>query len=168
MGSSYTSDLTPEGIRADGARRPSIWPQLTTEDPHAGLARRRELGSLAGDLKLYSATTSRARDADRKIDAGEARRSRRARLRSAHHQFRRRLVRFQRRRPRFRQLARLRRARIAPATVRFRAVPVATQNGSRWSATTGSPSRAISAVSKTAEARGPHRRRARAFAAWAR
>ncbi len=53
-GSSYTSDLSAGGVRQmvraalDGAA-------VTTEDPQAGLPDQDQLGSLAGDLRLYSA-----------------------------------------------------------------------------------------------------------------
>jgi PmbA protein len=53
MGSSYTSDLTPEGIR-QMVRSAVDLAGLTTEDPHAGLPDAEELGSIAGDLRLYS------------------------------------------------------------------------------------------------------------------
>lgn len=52
-GSSYTSDLSPEGI--DRLVRSAIeLAEITTEDPHAGLPEAEELGSIAGDLGLYS------------------------------------------------------------------------------------------------------------------
>ena len=52
MGSSYTSDLTPEGIR-QMVRSAIDLAALTTEDPHSGLPDAEELGSLEGDLQLY-------------------------------------------------------------------------------------------------------------------
>ena len=52
-GSSYTSDLSPEGI--DLLLKSAIeLAEVTTEDPHAGLPEPEELGSVAGDLRLYS------------------------------------------------------------------------------------------------------------------
>jgi PmbA protein len=52
-GASYTSDLSPEGIAklVDSAVELA---DITTEDPHADLPGREELGSLPGDLQLYS------------------------------------------------------------------------------------------------------------------
>jgi len=57
MGASYTSDLTPEGIR-QMVRSAIDLAALTTEDPHAGLPEAEELGSLAGDLQLFSGETA--------------------------------------------------------------------------------------------------------------
>ena len=54
MGSSYTSDLSPEGIR-HMVRSAVDLASLTTEDPHAGLPDADELGSIGGDLGLFSA-----------------------------------------------------------------------------------------------------------------
>ena len=54
MGASYTSDLTPEGIRKMVGSAVDL-ASLTTEDPHAGLPDADEMGSIAGDLRLYSA-----------------------------------------------------------------------------------------------------------------
>lgn len=51
-GSSYTSDLTPEGIR-HLVKSALELADVTTEDPHAGLPEAGELGSIAGDLELY-------------------------------------------------------------------------------------------------------------------
>ena len=69
MGSSYTSDLTPEGIRqmVDSAVDLA---QLTTEDPQSGLPDASELGSIPGDLKLFSDEVATLA-ADRKIDAAK-------------------------------------------------------------------------------------------------
>jgi len=52
-GSSYTSDLSPSGVEklVDSAIELA---DITTGDPHAGLPEREELGSLSGDLQLYS------------------------------------------------------------------------------------------------------------------
>jgi PmbA protein len=53
-GASYTSDLSAEGIEKL-VRSAMELAEITTEDPHAGLPERDELGSIAGDLRLYSA-----------------------------------------------------------------------------------------------------------------
>src|SRR5579872_1706797 len=53
MGASYTSDLTPEGIR-QMVRSAIDLAALTTEDPYAGLPDADELGSISGDLGLFS------------------------------------------------------------------------------------------------------------------
>ncbi|MBM3957408.1 MAG: TldD/PmbA family protein, partial [Gemmatimonadetes bacterium] len=52
-GSAYTSDLSSEGLQrmVDSALASA---SVTTEDPHAGLPDPGELGSLDGDLRLYS------------------------------------------------------------------------------------------------------------------
>ncbi|MEX2261958.1 MAG: metallopeptidase TldD-related protein [Bryobacteraceae bacterium] len=52
-GSSYTSDLTPEGIERL-VRSAMELAGITTEDPYLGLPEPSELGSIPGDLKLYS------------------------------------------------------------------------------------------------------------------
>ncbi|MBM3795726.1 MAG: TldD/PmbA family protein [Acidobacteria bacterium] len=52
-GSSYTSDLTPEGLRMM-VRQAVDLAKITTEDPHAGLPDAAELGQIAGDLQLAS------------------------------------------------------------------------------------------------------------------
>lgn len=51
-GSAYTSDLSTDGIR-QMVKAALELADVTTEDPHAGLPEREELGSLAGDLGLY-------------------------------------------------------------------------------------------------------------------
>ena len=53
VGSSYTSDLTPDGIAQmlDAAFEIG---EITTEDPFAGLPDAGDLGKLDGDLQLYS------------------------------------------------------------------------------------------------------------------
>jgi PmbA protein len=51
-GSSYTSDLSGEGIR-HLVRSAVELADITTEDPHAGLPEPAELGSIGGDLGLY-------------------------------------------------------------------------------------------------------------------
>lgn len=53
VGSSYTSDLSLEGIRKMVGQAMEN-AGITSEDPHAGLPDPSELGTLAGDLKLYS------------------------------------------------------------------------------------------------------------------
>jgi PmbA protein len=57
MGASYTSDLTPEGIR-QMVRSAIDLAALTTEDPHADLPDSGELGSLKTDLQLFSNETA--------------------------------------------------------------------------------------------------------------
>jgi PmbA protein len=69
MGSSYTSDLTPEGIR-QMVRSAIDLASLTTEDPHAGLPDAAELGSIEGDLQLFSEDVA-GLPAERKIDAAK-------------------------------------------------------------------------------------------------
>jgi PmbA protein len=53
-GSSYTSDLSKEGIERLVKSAVEL-AAVTTEDPHAGLPEREELGSIEGDLQLYCA-----------------------------------------------------------------------------------------------------------------
>jgi PmbA protein len=57
MGASYTSDLTPEGIR-QMVRSAIDLAALTTEDPFSGLPDAEEFGSIKGDLKLFSNRTA--------------------------------------------------------------------------------------------------------------
>jgi PmbA protein len=57
MGASYTSDLTAEGIRSMVHSAVDL-AGLTTEDPHAGLPDREELGKIEGDLRLFSNRTA--------------------------------------------------------------------------------------------------------------
>jgi PmbA protein len=52
-GSSYTSDLSPDGIR-HLVKSAIELAEITTDDPHAGLPEPGELGKIEGDLKLYS------------------------------------------------------------------------------------------------------------------
>jgi len=66
-GSSYTSDLSREGIERL-VRSAVELADVTTEDPHAGLPEPAELGKLDGDLKLYSPDVERL-ETDFKIDA---------------------------------------------------------------------------------------------------
>ena len=51
-GSSYTSDLSPEGV-AKMVNAALALARITSEDPHAGLPEAADLGALAGDLQLY-------------------------------------------------------------------------------------------------------------------
>jgi PmbA protein len=53
-GSSYTSDLSPQGIE-HLVKSAIELADITTEDPHAGLPDPDEFGSIDGDLGLYSA-----------------------------------------------------------------------------------------------------------------
>jgi PmbA protein len=53
-GSSYTSDLSPEGIQ-HLVKSAIELADITTEDPHAGLPEPDEFGSVEGDLGLYAA-----------------------------------------------------------------------------------------------------------------
>jgi PmbA protein len=65
-GSSYTSDLSAEGI--DRLVRSAVEiADITSEDPHAGLPDPDELGSVPGDLQLYSAAIENL-DPARNID----------------------------------------------------------------------------------------------------
>ena len=66
VGSSYTSDLSREGIRRLVESALEI-AAISTEDPHAGLPDPSELGSLSGDLQLYSDDISRI-DTSQRID----------------------------------------------------------------------------------------------------
>jgi PmbA protein len=52
-GSSYTSDLSPQGIAVLVASAIELG-AITTEDPHAGLPDAGDLGSIGGDLRMYS------------------------------------------------------------------------------------------------------------------
>ena len=53
-GSSYTSDLSAEGIERLVKSAIEL-AEVTTDDPHAGLPEAEELGALSGNLDLYSA-----------------------------------------------------------------------------------------------------------------
>ncbi len=57
MGASYTSDLTPEGVR-QMVRSAIDLAALTTDDPFAGLPEPEELGSIGADLRLFSDETA--------------------------------------------------------------------------------------------------------------
>ncbi len=65
-GSSYTSDLSPEGLRAM-VRQAAELAKITTEDPFAGLPDADELGKLSLDLGLYSPDTATI-EAARKVE----------------------------------------------------------------------------------------------------
>ncbi len=69
MGSSYTSDLTPEGIR-HMVRSAIDLAAVTTEDPQAGLPDADELGSIKGDLRLFSEDVA-GLPAELKIDSAK-------------------------------------------------------------------------------------------------
>jgi len=69
MGSSYTSDLTPEGIR-HMVRSAIDLASVTTEDPHADLPDADELGSIEGDLQLFSEDVA-GLPAELKIDSAK-------------------------------------------------------------------------------------------------
>jgi PmbA protein len=66
VGSSYTSDLTPEGIRELVNSAIEI-AAISTEDPHAGLPDPSDLGALPGDLQLNSTDISHT-DTDFRIE----------------------------------------------------------------------------------------------------
>jgi PmbA protein len=68
-GSSYTSDLSEEGI-AHLVKSAVELAAITTEDPHAGLPEPEELGSIEGDLQLYCADVAQLETAV-KIDAAK-------------------------------------------------------------------------------------------------
>lgn len=65
-GSSYTSDLSPEGVERLVQSAIEL-ADITTEDPHAGLPEPHEFGSIDGDLQLYSADVETL-DTELKID----------------------------------------------------------------------------------------------------
>lgn len=64
MGGSYTSDLSPEGIRQMVQSAIEL-AAVTTEDPFAGLPDPAELGSIKEDLKLFSNETANLATEDR-------------------------------------------------------------------------------------------------------
>jgi len=68
-GSSYTSDLSRDGIERL-VRSAIELADVTTEDPHAGLPEAEELGKIEGDLELYSPEAERL-ETDCKIDAAK-------------------------------------------------------------------------------------------------
>ena len=89
MGASYTSDLTPDGIR-QMVRSAIDLAALTSEDPHAALPDPDELGSLQTDLTALFSDETAELATERRIEI--ARRAEAAALlarRPAHHQLRR-------------------------------------------------------------------------------
>ena len=68
-GSSYTSDLSEEGIGRLVKSAVEL-AAVTTEDPHAGLPEPEELGSLAGGLELYCADVGQL-ETERKIESAK-------------------------------------------------------------------------------------------------
>ena len=66
VGSSYSSDLSPEGIETM-VRAAVELAKISTEDPHAGLPEVEELGQLQGDLELFDPAIA-ALETDWKID----------------------------------------------------------------------------------------------------
>jgi PmbA protein len=77
-GSAYTSDLSADGLR-HMVRSAMELAEITSEDPHAGLPDPADLGSVAGDLGLYSGDVERL-ETELKIDT--ARRAEDAALRT--------------------------------------------------------------------------------------
>jgi PmbA protein len=65
-GSSYTSDLSPEGVKQMVSQAIEL-AAVTTADPFAGLPDASEFGSIPGDLQLYSADVAQL-EASAKID----------------------------------------------------------------------------------------------------
>jgi PmbA protein len=65
-GSSYTSDLSAEGVRQLVAQAMEL-ASVTTEDPFAGLPDAQEFGAISGDLQMYSADVE-ALEAAKKIE----------------------------------------------------------------------------------------------------
>ncbi len=65
-GSSYTSDLSPDGI-ASWYEAALALAKITSEDPHAGLPEREDLGQLKGDLRMYDPSIEQMETA-RKIE----------------------------------------------------------------------------------------------------
>ena len=65
-GSSSTSDLSPEGIR-HLVRSAMDLAAITNDDPHAGLPDPKEMGSIEGDLRLFSPDVAQL-ETDLKID----------------------------------------------------------------------------------------------------
>lgn len=70
VGSAYTSDLSEEGLRRMVASAAAL-ASISTDDPHAGLPDAADLGSLEGDLRLYSDSVERLEPA-RKIELARA------------------------------------------------------------------------------------------------
>lgn len=69
-GSSYTSDMSPEGLRAMVSRAVDL-AKITTEDPYAGLPDADQLGKLDTDLQLLSPDVAGI-EAARKIELARA------------------------------------------------------------------------------------------------
>jgi PmbA protein len=69
MGASYTSDLTPEGIRQMVHSAVDL-ASATSEDPNAGLPDPSDLGTIPGDLQLYSEDVAKL-PTELKIDAAK-------------------------------------------------------------------------------------------------
>jgi len=69
-GSSYTSDLSPEGIAKMVGAALALG-RITSEDPYAGLPDASELGRLSGDLELYDEAIERM-ETDAKIEQARA------------------------------------------------------------------------------------------------
>jgi PmbA protein len=65
-GSAYTSDLSREGV-ATMVEKALELSKITSEDPHAGLPERADLGSIADDLQLYDPAIERM-ETEFKID----------------------------------------------------------------------------------------------------
>jgi len=65
-GSSYTSDLSREGIEKMVAAALEL-AKITSEDPYAGLPEREDLGQISGDLQLYDDSIARM-EADWKVE----------------------------------------------------------------------------------------------------
>ncbi len=75
-GSSYTSDLSGDGI--DRLLKSAIeLADITTDDPHAGLPEPEELGKIEGDLGMYSASVA---DLDTELKIETAKRTEEAAL----------------------------------------------------------------------------------------
>ena len=104
-GSAYTSDLSAEGMSRMVASALEL-ASITTEDPHAGLPDAAELGATLRRPAALLRGSRESRNAGEDRD-GARRRSRCARRRPAHHQFRRSFVRFAPGAARVRQLARI-------------------------------------------------------------
>ena len=116
VGSAHTSDLSSDGVRQMVESALAI-AAISTEDPYADLPDASELGSLDGDLELYS-DDIHGIDTPGAHSSGARNRRGRAFLGPAHHKFRRRFVQRIFRPARVRQLARIFWAAIEPAVAR--------------------------------------------------
>ena len=105
-GSSYTSDLSRDGVQSMVHAAVDL-AEITTEDPHAGLPEPAEFGPLSGDLRLFD----RDRPYGDRVQnrSGQARRRSRALRRPADPEFRRCVLRFEYGRALLRQFERFRR-----------------------------------------------------------